>query len=177
MVRPKDKEALAELLSQLISFDRRTPPSLIPREPIHYPALLALCAKDEARARAALEGFAAVLKEQMELLRTAMTQEQAADAARVGETLRQAASQVASGRVQRTAFVLTKVASARQLKDQGRDSLEELERASRDLAVWMRLQLGQSFMRSRPRIVPIKSHMIKLSSFLKKRLDVFAKAP
>lgn len=177
VVRPQDAAGLMALLERFVETERRTPPSMIPREPIHYPALLALCGKDEARARTALEGFAQQLGTHIASLRQAIAAGQIAEVARLGDQVRQAAAQVASGRIQRAAFLLSKITAPRQLKETAGDQVDELAKAARDLEVWMRLHLGQSFLRSRPRVAPIKTHMIKLSSFLKKRMDVFSKAP
>jgi DNA-binding response OmpR family regulator len=177
MHRPADSVELRSLLVKMVKDETRTPPSLIPREPIHYPTLLLVCGKDDAKAQDLLDKFQRKLKEAVADLQSAVAANNLELSRQVAQQLRQLSTQVASGRVQRIALLLTRLSSIMLLHRDGPDLIKDIESASADLAIWRELRLGQCVPKSRPRISPIKTNMIRLSSFLKKRLDIFSKSP
>ncbi len=177
VLRPKDAAALQELVQSKVEYERRTPSSSISREPINYPSLLILCGKDEAKAQEKLEQFAKQVQASLEEIRAALAASDLEMARRSGEQLRQIAVQMASGRIQRTAALLAKLTSPGQLRDRGAELVKELESHVRDLAIWRELKIGQQIVMPRAKTGPIKTHIVKLSNFLKKRSDIFSKAP
>lgn len=175
--RPKDAAELQGLVQSKVEYERRTPSSSISREPINYPSLLILCGKDEAKAQEKLEQFVGHVQAALEQIRAAVAASDLETARRCGEQLRQAAVQMASGRIQRTAALLAKLTSPGQLRDRGAELVKELESHVRDLMIWRELKIGQQIVMPRAKAGPIKTHIVKLSNFLKKRSDIFSKAP
>lgn len=175
--KPRDSNALQELLNKAMETQRRIPASLIPREPILYPRLLASCQRSEELAKQILDGFANLLQATIADLRAAIGTGDVALARRAGEQLRQTAAKVGSGRIQRTAVLVTRLTTAGALKDQGRELLRDLEHAERDLATWREMKLGQVVLAPRTPGGPVRTTIIRFSSFLKNRMDIFSKTP
>ena len=169
-------DALRERLAAATA-ERRTPTEMIPREPVNYPALLAACGRDESLAQRMIETFARTMDETIRDARTALAAKDVALLRRVAEHLRQNAAHAMSGRVQRAAFLLTKIDVGPQMKDRGDELLRDLEKAEKDLAVWRELELGRALSGVKPKPRPIHTHMLKLSHFLKSRLDIFSRSP
>ena len=173
---PRDYAELCKIISKATSLQRRTPPTLIPREPLNYQTLLVDNNKDEAKTSKQVEEFAKLLRETIRDVRTALAAKDLDLVRRSAEQMRQMARSLKSGRVQRTAYLLTKLEEPfAQAAARGRELLRELEQAENDLAVWRELQLGQivvgSESKTRSKVSPLK-----LSNFLKKKLDVFSKS-
>ena len=161
----------------LTIFMPRTPAALIPREPLNYHALVASCQRDEDAAQKKIADFAALLHDAIRDVRTAVEAKDVELLKRVGENLRQEAIHVASGRVQRTAVLLARLNSSAGLRDQARELVQELKEEEQDLAVWRALNLGQAIASLKSRTSPAKTTILKLSNFLKNRLDIFSRAP
>jgi CheY-like chemotaxis protein len=175
MAKPRDYSEFCEILGRAASLERRTPQSLIPREPLHYQTVFAANEKDEARTARKIEQFAQMLCDAIRDVRTAIAAKDFELARRTAEQLRQTARELPSGRVQRTAYLLTKLDGLpQQAATRGRELLRELEQTEKDLSVWRELQLGQIVVGGESK-TRSKVSSIKLSTFLKKRLDVFAK--
>ena len=175
--KPSDYEALQALLDNVLSSEPRTPAALIPREPLNYHALVASCQRDEDAAQKKIADFAALLHDAIRDVRTAVEAKDVELLKRVGENLRQEAIHVASGRVQRTAVLLARLNSSAGLRDQARELVQELKEEEQDLAVWRALNLGQAIASLKSRTSPAKTTILKLSNFLKNRLDIFSRAP
>lgn len=176
-VRPCDADGWKAVLKQGLAEERRSPPTLIPREPVQFEALLASCQNDMGKAHSSVASFADVLHDTIADARTGLAAGDLELLHRIAEQLRRAASQSASGRVQRTSYLMTRLDKSAGFASRGKELLQELELAEADLSTWRELQLGQSVADSKPRSGPIKTNIIRLSSFLKNRLDIFSKSP
>jgi CheY-like chemotaxis protein len=177
VARPRDQDELLPIVERHVQFERRTSPGQIPREPVNFPGLLLFCGGDDARARKMVETFARDLADGISTIDASFVSQDVALLKIAAEKLRVSATTHGSGRIQRCAFLLARVKSTREMHLIAPEMIKELRAAATDFESWRLLQLGQAIPRQRPRIRPIRTSMVQLSSIFRKRLDIFSRSP
>lgn len=175
--KPSEYAGLQAILDGAVTGEPRTPHEMIPREPVRYIALLSQCKQDSVKAHQAIDELAGQINDTIRDVRIALEARDVELTKRAAEQLRQSASRAASGRIQRTALLLTRLTTPGRLQEQGRELLQELKAAQEDLALWREMKLGQTVVATKVAMAQPRTSILKLSSFLKNRLDIFSRAP
>lgn len=171
MARGTDFEQLYQIIERTVSLDRRTPPELIAREPLNYSVLLERCNEDAALAWQQIAEFRALTEGTLAELRAAEAAGDGAAARLSAERLRLAAIDLKSARVQRTAYLATKLDRIPRGQFAGRiaELIVDLAAEARDLITWIELRLGQVII-GRPPVgpMPAQSPLAQSENFLRR---------
>lgn len=183
LVRTTDVAELAAIVERTFEVERRTPPEMIPREPLQFARLLEDASGSDAAAEARADEFAGLYEVSLAALKAAVSGGDLAGMRKVAEELRDLSVRFGAGRVRRFCLLLLRISIPAHLADMGAEYVRELEFVARDLTVWRQMRLGRVLFQARPApkadapAVPVKQRTaVKLYSFLKKREDVFSKA-
>ena len=177
VLRPRSVEEMRELLTRIVVGHRRTPSGKIPREPINYHALLEFCAMDSAKVARMIDQFAGELTTAVEKLQVEIDGGRVEGVQTLAALIRDLALQNASPRINRTALLLSRITNPADLGGWGRELHRELLDAVGDLGAWIELRLGQSApgVHVKPKVTP--TQVMRLTSFLRGRVDIFSKIP